>query len=65
MLFESSSYSFPNLGAISIIDIDTPAAPNPLNPSPIHNMAIAAPLCSHDMKPIPIIMAADTGLAEM
>ena len=50
------------LGAMAIIEIGTPRL-NPLNPSPIHSMAIAAPLLEHVIKPIPIIMAADTGIA--
>ena len=46
------------LGATSIQMVRTPILVKPLKPSPIHIMAMAAPLLSQDMKPIPIIMAA-------
>jgi hypothetical protein len=36
---------------------------NPLKPSLIHNIAIAAPRFAQDMNPIPIIIAAGTGIA--
>ena len=52
-----------NRGAMDIKVSATPTL-NPLNPSLIHNMAIAAPLFSQVIKPIPTSIAADTGIAE-